>query len=169
MAELVEVRGLNRRGVRIGTKTVTNKSSSVIDLDDAVTRRDVSKHTTIGALAILGSVPVAVASGAVVSNGTTTTISTTAGSLLRNDGQVVTVAAVNNAALASAPDATNPRIDLVVVDNASGAVTNVAGTAAATPVIPVPAAGKTVLATVRVAANASTSAGVVITDVAPRL
>lgn len=169
MAELVKVRGLNRgRGVSVNNKLLTSTRSTVVDLDDPTTRRDVQRHTTLGALIVVGDAPVAVATGAVVSNGTTTTWSVSAGTLLRNDGQTVTVGALNNQAITAA-DATNPRIDLVVVDNASGVVAKQDGTAAATPAIPVPAAGKTVLATLRVAANAATPAGVVITDVAPRL
>jgi hypothetical protein len=169
MTELVRVRGLNRRGVRINTGRVTNQRTSVIDLDNGKTRSDLSHHSAIGQLIVVGDATTAVASGAVSTNGTTTTISTSAGTLLREDGTTVTIGAQANQALASAPDATNPRIDLVLVNNGSGAVTQQAGTAAATPVIPRPTGDVTVLATVRVSANATTPAGVVITDVAPRL
>lgn len=167
MAELVRVRGLSRSGIRIGGTTVRNTTTVVIDLDDANTRKAVAHHSAIGQLVVVGDASVAVLTGTVVTNGTTTTYSVSAGTLQRDDGQVVTVSAVNNQAI-TAPDATNPRLDLVSVSPV-GAIVYSAGTAAATPALPVPAVGNIVLAQLRVAANATTPAGVVITDVAPRL
>lgn len=167
MAELVRVRGLNRQGIRIGGQVVKNNATAIIDLDDGKTRQAVAHHTAIGQLIVVGDAPLAVLTGVLVTNGTTTTYSVSAGTLQREDGQVVTVGALANQAI-TAPDVTNPRIDLVSVSPV-GAIVYSAGTAAATPAIPVPAAGNVVLAQLRVAANASTPAGVVITDVAPRL
>lgn len=169
MTELVKVRGLSRRGVRVGNGMLRSTATRVLDLDNAVSRRDLSKHSAIGQFVVVGDVEAAVASGAVSTNGTTITVSTSAGTLLREDGSTVAIGAQTNQALAAVPDTTNPRIDIVVANNGTGAVTQVAGTAAASPVPARPANDTTVLAQVRVAANASTPAGVVITDVAPRL
>lgn len=167
MTELIRVRGLNRRGVRVGTGMLTSRATRVIDLDSGANRRDLSKHSAIGQFIVVGEEDLAVATGVVVSNGTTTTYSVSVGTLLRADGTTVAVTAVSNQAITAA-DVTNPRIDLVTVTPA-GAIVYLAGTAAATPVVPAPAAGNTVLARLAVAANAATPAGVVITDVAPRL
>lgn len=166
MAELVKIRGLGRKGVRIGNTTVTNKKSVVIDLDDAKTRRDVERHSAIGALVVVGEAPAAV-TGATVTAGTTTTVSSAAGTLVREDG-TVTFAAANNQAV-SAADGSNPRIDLVSRDLVSGAITITAGTAAASPVAPVTPAGKVAIATVLVPTSATASSEYTITDVAPRL
>ena len=168
--ELVSVRGLQRgRGIRLGTTSVNNTQTKVIDLDNAAHRRDLGHHSAIGQVVVIGPVPVAVASGVVASAGTTLSFSTTAGTLVRDDtGQTITVAAVNNSALTAA-DGTNPRIDLIVVNNNSGAVTKVDGTAAASPFPPAPTAGTTPIAQVRVNAGATTAAGSTYTDVAPRM
>lgn len=166
MAELVKIRGLDRKGIRIGGRTVRSDKSVVIDLDDSKTRRDVSRHSAIGALVVVGDVPAAVVSGVVVSNGTGLTVDVTSGSLTREDGQTVTVAAADDFALTAA-DGTNPRIDLVTVNNATGAIAKVDGTAAATPAVPRPSGDVTVLAQVRV--NAGATSPTSITDVAPRL
>lgn len=167
MAELVKVRGLTRQGIRLGGTTVRNTTSVVIDLDDLPTRKAVAHHSAIGQLVVVGDIALAVATGVVVTNGTTTTYSVSAGTLTREDGQTVTVGAVSNQAI-TAPDSTNPRLDIVSVTPA-GAIVYAAGTAAATPVLPAAVAGNHRLAVLAVAANATTPAGVVITDVAPRL
>ena len=148
---------------------VTSTANRVVDLDNVASRQALTHHSAIGQFVTVGDIPAAVASGVVSTNGTTITVTTSAGTLLREDGGTVTVAAANNQALASAPDGTNPRIDLVVVNNGTGAVSQVAGTAAATPLPARPTGDVTVIAQVRVAAAAATAAGIVITDVAPRL
>lgn len=170
MAELVKVRGLNRKGVRIGSRTITNGKTVVVDLDDAITRRDVSRHSTLGALVVVGDSPAAVttAAGLAVTAGTTTTVSSAAGTVLREDGASIAYTASNNQTVTAA-DATNPRIDLVSRPLAGGALTVTAGTAAASPVPPLTPANNIAVATVRVPANASASTQYTITDVAPRL
>jgi hypothetical protein len=166
MTELVRVRGLNRGNIRIGKVKISPTRSSVLDLDDAATRQGLSHHSAIGAVVVVGDAAAAIQSGAVVTAGTGLSVSTSAGVLVREDGTSVTVGASANLALTTA-NATNPRIDLVVVDNSSGAVSKVDGVAAATPIAPDPGAGKTVLAQVRV--NATAVAPSAITDYAPRL
>jgi hypothetical protein len=166
MAELIKVRSLTRRGIRIGNSLVGNTQTVIVDLDDPIVRRDLQHHSAIGALVVFGETLAAV-TGAQVTPGTTTTVSSAAGSLLRRDG-TVTFAAANNQAVTAA-DVTNPRIDLLSRNAVTGAVTITAGTAAATPVAPVAPVGQVAIATILVPANAASSAAYTITDVAPRL
>jgi hypothetical protein len=168
MAELVKVRGLNRnRGVRVKGLSLVAGTSKVVDLDDPVTRRDVSQHSALGAIVTMGEVPAAVVSGVVTTAGTGLTVSVSAGSLLLDiNGQTVAVGASANFALTAA-DATNPRLDLITVNNSTGAVAKVDGTAAATPAPGTAAVGTTAIAVVRVNANATAPTS--ITDVAPRM
>lgn len=167
MAQYVKVRGLERAGVRVGKKTVTNKKTSYFDLDNAVTRQSIARHSAIGKLVVFGSPSVVIATGVVASPGTTLSYSVTAGTLGREDGAVITVAAVSNVALTAA--AATPRIDLIHVDNDTGTVAKTDGTAAATPNPPSLPAGKTAVATVRVAVGATTAAGTTYTDAGQRL
>jgi hypothetical protein len=174
MAELVRVRGLARRGIRIGRTSggaamVANNKTRVIDLDDGVTRRELAHHAAIGQVAVVGDAPYAVQSGVVTTNGTTTTVTVSAGVLLLPTGGTRAVAGVTNQAITAA-DATNPRIDLVLVNLATGAITLQAGTAAASPQAPVSGTYNLYpIASIRVAANAAAPADVVITDLAYRL
>lgn len=168
MAQYVKVRGLERAGVRVGKKTVTNKKTSYFDLDNAVTRQSIARHSAIGKLVVFGSPTTVIASGAVASAGTTLSYSVTAGTLGREDGAVIAIAAVLNQALTAA-DVTNPRVDLIHVDNVTGVVAKTDGTAAATAIPPLLPAGKTQVATVRVAAGATAAVGTTYTDVGQRL
>lgn len=167
MAEFVKIRGLDRRGVRIGGLVATNAKTIVVDLDDARTRRDVSRHSAIGALFSVGETDVAIESGAVVTPGTTTTVSISAGVIGRDYGADIAIAAAANQAVTV--DATNPRWVLVSADKNSGATTVTLGTPAATPVLPATPTDDVVLAQVYVPAAAASSAAYTITDVAPRL
>lgn len=168
MTELVKIRGLSRKGVRIGSGRLVNSVTRVVDLDDAVTRRDLSHHSAIGQFITVGDTDVAVSSGVVASAGTTLSYSVSAGVLLLENGSTVTVGAVSNVALTAA-DVTNPRIDLIHVDKSSGAVAKTDGTAAASPKPPSAPSGKVAVAQVLVVAGATTLAGTTYTDVAPRL
>jgi hypothetical protein len=170
MTELIKVRGLTRSGggVRINKKKVTSTKTVAFDLDDTVTRRDLARHAAIGAIVVVGDLSTAIGSGVVTSAGTGYSYSVTAGTLKRENGADVTVAAVTNVAHTAA-DVTNPRIDVIHVDDADGTVAKTNGTAAATPNPPLTPAGKTAIAQVRVAAGATTAAGTTYTDVAPRL
>lgn len=168
MAELIKVRGLTRSGggVRVNKKMIKSTKTVVLDLDDAVTRRDLARHMAIGALVVVGDAATAIKSGLVVSAGTGLSYSVTAGTLLRESGNQLDVAAVTNSALTAA-DVTNPRIDLVHVNNESGAIAKTDGTPAATPFPPATPVGVTALAHVRV--NAGATAPTSITDVGLRL
>lgn len=166
MTELVKLRGLSRKGVRVGNGQLTNTVNRVVDLDDPTSRRDLQHHSAIGQFISVGDIPAAVATGAVTTSTGNAQVGVTAGTLKREDGQTVTISA--NAALATAADATNPRISLVTAANADGALAVTAGTAAATPTVPRPPADVTVLAQVRVLPSGGPGP-TVVTDVAPRL
>lgn len=169
MTELIRVRGLNRSSnVRVGKGKLSPTKTTVLDLDDGTTRRDLAHHSAIGQYVVVGGTDVAVVSGVVASAGTGLSFSVSAGSLLRNDGSTITVAGVSNSALTAA-DSSHPRVDLIVVDKASGAASKVDGTAAVAPVAPATPSGKLAIAEVLVATSATTSAGTTYTDVAPRL
>lgn len=176
MTELVKVRGLNRqRGIRVGGGSLTSAATRVVDLDDGASRRDLAHHSAIGQYVVVGDADAAVKTGVVVSNGTTTTYSVSAGTVVAqaNADQnrpeaTLTVNAVSNQAI-TAPDGSNPRIDLVHVDLTSGAIGYTAGTAGATPAKPATPANKLLLATLTVAAGATTPAGVVVADKALRM
>jgi hypothetical protein len=89
------------------------------------------------------------------------TVAVAAGVTRNADGTTATVAS-GNVTITTA-DATNPRIDLVVVSNA-GVKSVTAGTAAASPVFPAIPANSVVLAAVYVPANDTTIATNQITD-----
>lgn len=95
----------------------------------------------------------AIVEGCAITAGTGLSVSMAAGTRLAA-GRFAVVAALSNQALTTA-DATNPRIDTIVL-NASGTFTIRAGTPAALPVPVVYTAGDTVLAFVYVPATATT-------------
>lgn len=168
MTDLIKIRGLSRQRIRVGGAVLSNTTTRVVDLDSGTARRDLAHHSAIGQYIVVGDTPGAIATGVVASSGTTLSYSVTAGTLLVEGAGTITVNAVSNVALTAA-DATNPRIDLIQVDMQSGAISKKDGTAAATPFAPVVDDGKLPIATFRVAANATTSAGVTITDKGLRL
>lgn len=158
MAPFAVVRGLARRPIRIGGQRVTNKSDVTIDLGDATTRRDLAHHSAIGQVTVVSdrlpanTAITVIVSGGVVSETTGTTtrgLDVSAGSLKVAAGTTQAIAAQTVAF--GAADATNPRVDLVVVADATGVASVVAGTARATgPAAPAAGAGNTPLAEVYV-------------------
>ncbi len=174
MAEFIKVRGLTRQGngVRVNKKMVKNTTTRVFDLDDAVTRRDIARHATLGQLIVVGDTDYALAAtGAVVTPGTTTTISVSAGSLkVANPGGTtssVTIAAVANTAVAANASGVD-RTDIVQVHTGTGAATVKTGNAATLQTV-APDASNITIATVKVPSPLGSSASYTITDVSPRL
>jgi hypothetical protein len=135
-------------------------------------RRDLQRHSALGAIQVVGSLTasnasVVVVTGAVCSAGSGSNISVTAGELRdRSTGAYVAVPSSSNSPAVTNNASGNPRIDLAVADNASGAVTVVAGTAAAAPVAPATPAGKTPLFTFTVVTGGGVPSSFV--DVRPR-
>jgi hypothetical protein len=178
MATYLPVRSLNRsQQVRVGTTKLTPDTTSYVDITDGAVKRDLQRHSAIGAVVVVGGLTgsntdAVVNTGAVVDQGTSAAdliLGVSAGEIrVRSTGAVVAVAANNAVVTLTAADATNGRLDLVVADTTSGVVTAVAGTPAATPVLPSTPAGKVALARVTVAANATGIANAAITDIRPR-
>lgn len=174
MATYLPIRSISRsQSVRIGTQVVTPSTTTYVDISDGKTRRDLSHHTAIGAVIVVGPLSAnnsdaVVISGGAVTAGTGLSVNVSAGELeVRSSGVHVNGAAATNHAL-SAAHATLDRTDLVWWDTTSGAVghTNGANAAAGTSVAPTTPAGKVGLATVLVAATATVPG--TITDVRPR-
>lgn len=122
----------------VGTKT-SDQQSVVNEVDTNVIQAGVSGlDCVLSGCAVTGSgtTSVAVAKGAVLTNG------------------VMYAIAANGTFGTWTADATNPRIDLVVI-NSSGTLTRRAGTAAASPVMPALTANDVLLASVWIPANES--------------
>ena len=101
--------------------------------------------------------------GAVTAQGTPDqTVAVSAGEIITPVGKPYSFSAVS-ALAATAADATNPRIDIVYV-SATGVVTYLAGTAAASPSQPATPANGTLLAAITRAANDNTIATADIAD-----
>lgn len=178
MAVYLPIRGLNRSSnVRVGNQKLTVDTTTYVDISDGNVRKALAHHSTLGQYIVVGGLTANnsdfyVETGAVVDQGSSASdliVGVSAGDLVnRATGARVNVAATTTAATLAAADTTNGRIDLVVADGSTGAVTAVTGTPAATPVAPTTPAGKVPLATVTVAANATGVANAAITDVRPK-
>lgn len=162
MPAYIKVRAISRsQRIRIGNAVVPNTGSGVVvDLDNGKVRRDLQHHMAIGAVIPISTAVDAnglgtiITSGGVVDQGVSgadLALRVSAGTLRTVNG--ASVAIVAGTPSVSAADVTNPRIDNVVVTDATGVVTIVAGTAAAAPVAPAVAGGTTKLAEVAVPAN----------------
>ena len=167
MPTYVRVRGLARRKIRVRSAisaanaiSINNKTSVVVDLDDAKTRADLNHHISIGQLLTVGAVArgtgaTIVDSGVIGTAGQgSSSVSVTSGTLRTTANATVAVAATT--VTAGASPATGKRVDLVQVDTTSGAVTLKAGVAAAVgAVAPAPDAGNLAVAEVIVEAGAT--------------
>lgn len=173
MATYIKFRAISRsQRIRIGNQTIPNASSSVaVDIDNGRLRRDLQHHLAIGAVLPISTEKDAIAlgtgvtSGGIVDQGVSATdlaLRVSAGSLRQSNGTVVAIVAGTPSVTAA--DVTNPRIDNVVVTDATGVVTIVAGTAAAAPSPPAVAGGTTKLAEVSVPANATAIPDAFITN-----
>jgi hypothetical protein len=172
MAVYLPIRSVSRsQNVRIGQQKILPDTTYYVDISSGSTKRELNHYQAIGSVIAVGQLTATnsdavVVTGGVVSAGTGLSVNVTAGELrTRSTGLYVNGASATNSAI-GANASGNPRIDLVVWDNTSGAVSVVAGTAAASPVAPATPAGKTALATVAVANGASAPG--TITDVRPR-
>lgn len=112
-------------------------------------------------IAGINGVDCVLSGGAVTAQGTPDMTVAVAKAAVLSNGTLFAVAAGNGTITAA--DATNPRLDLVVI-NSSGAIAVRAGTAAASPKPPVRTANDVVLAVVYVPANDTTIGSTQITD-----
>lgn len=175
MADFVKVRGLTRsgNGVRINNRAMKSTTTRVLDMDDGATRKELARHSALGHLVVVGDTDFAVSrTGAVVTPGTTSTVSVSAGTLktANPSGGVApsqAIAAVANTAIA-ANALGAPRTDIVQVATATGVATVKTGVAATAAVV-APDAGNIAIATVTVPSPLGASTAYTITDVSPRL
>lgn len=178
MAPFLPVQSLNRsQNIRIGAgASAVNLKPGVtnfVDLGDGPSKRDLQRHSAIGAILVVGGITasnsnVVVKDGGVVTAGAGLTVNVSAGDLRdRTTGVETSGAAATNHALTAA-DGTQDRTDLVWWDNVTGAVGHTNGTlaSAGNSVAPATPAGKTPLAKVLVAATATVPG--TITDQRPR-
>lgn len=172
MALYLPVRAFNRsQAVRIGKQKILPTKTSYIDISDPVVRKELGYHSAIGAVFAVGPVSASnadavVVSGGVVSAGSGLSVNVSAGELRNRQTAIhVAGASATNTALTAAHASLN-RVDLIHWDATTGAVGKTDGTPAASASAPATPAGKVPLATVAVAATA-TSPGT-ITDVRPR-
>lgn len=161
MAPFLPIRALNRsQQVRIGGTKVKTDTTTYVDLGDGKSRRELGNHTALGAVIVVGTISntnadVVVVFGVNTDEGAANNdmvVRTYAGEIRNRATGTVIAVVLSDTTLATA-HATLDRIDLVVVDSTSGAVTKVDGTAAASPVAPATPAGKTAIASVSVPAN----------------
>lgn len=184
MSEYLPVRALNRsQNVRIGQGAhavkLTHDTTSFVDITDGNVKRDLQRHAAIGAYVVVGPLTASTADVVVVGQGdgvvtphsSGLSVDTTAGELLnRQTGVRVPIVAASATATPVPATSGQSKIYLIVVDNSTGVVSAVGGTAATTgtEVAPATPAGKTPLAQVDIV---HTDTGVdpsEITDVRPR-
>lgn len=175
MAEYLPVRAVNRSpSIRINKTRITSTATYYVDVSDAVQRKELAHHFSIGQLFPVGPLT-ATNSDAVVLSGMVTdqgasgadmVVTTTAGSFKnRQTGAVISTVSTDST-LATA-DATNPRIDIIQLKTADGTVSKVTGTAAASPVAKPAETGNIVLAEVSVPANDTAITTNQVTDKRP--
>lgn len=141
---MIGVRKLNRsQKFDIGGKTIAPATgaagtgagaSMLVNLDNPRVARDVARHTTLGALITGTTVPffqnddgVVTGGGTVATRATGLVCDVAGGTFTRASGATGTITA--GTVTVGTADVTNPRVDTVVVDTTSGAVSLIAGTA----------------------------------------
>lgn len=137
MSVLIGLRAFNRsQKSRIGGKQPTSNKTTWVNVDNARVQRDLARHSAIGAVHTVG-VPftqiddgVVDAGGAVTVRATGLVLDVSAVNYTRGDGTTKGSGAAGTATVGAA-DATNPRIDIIAVNSATGAFVVVAGTASA--------------------------------------
>lgn len=157
MAEYLPIRSFNRsQNVRIESQKITPTTTAYVDVSKATTRKELSYHSAIGAVYIVGGISatnaeVVFSSGVgATADGSTLKITTAAGTLRnRQTGAIIAVPAATTTI--ETADATNPRIDLIEVKISDGTVKGKKGTAAAEPVAPSTDAGYLAVALIAVA------------------
>lgn len=177
MPSYVRARGLARRGIRIRSTvsgptavTINNKTTVVLDLDDAATRADVAHHSAIGQLLTFGDPPRSTTSPVVeqgftgVAQAGSLNVPVTAGRL--RDAANATVTGVATVVTAGAAPGTGKRLDLIQVHTGTGVVTLKAGTSATAGAV-APAADATNIGVATVLVEAGQTQVTAVNDVRP--
>jgi hypothetical protein len=137
MSTLVPLRAFNRsQKFDIGAKSVSPSSTVYVNVDSPRVQRDLARHAAIGALLQVGpsffqADDGYVTGGGKVSSRATTLVLDVSPVAWVNAAKVAGVQSTAGTATLGAADATNPRIDVVVVDTTTGAFSVIAGTATA--------------------------------------
>lgn len=171
MPEYLPVRAFNRsQNVRIAKQKVTPTATVFVNLEDPTARKELSYHSSIGAIFAVGpvrtSIPTGVAGGlspSAVSPATEKKVSYTAGKVRDASGVLHSVAAGTTAVFGAA--ATNPRIDVVEVKTDGSEVKIKKGTEAESPTVPAVDAGFVAIAQVSLAKNFTEVKAENVTDV----
>jgi hypothetical protein len=136
MSTMVGFRGTGRSRTRVGGKALTSDKTTLVNLDNKRAFRDLVRHGSIASTSIQVVAPffqnddgVVEQGGAVTNRATGLVLDVSAVHFTRASGAKGTGAA--GTATVGAADATNPRVDTVVVDTTSGAFSVIAGTATA--------------------------------------
>jgi hypothetical protein len=135
MSTLVPLRAFNRsQKFDIGAKSVSPSSTVYVNVDSPRVQRDLARHAAIGALLQVGpsffqADDGYVTGGGKVSSRATTLVLDVSPVAWVNAAKVAGVQSTAGTATLGAADATNPRIDVVVVDTTTGAFSVIAGTA----------------------------------------
>lgn len=184
MSQLAPYRAFNRsQRVRISGKTLSPTVTSWINIDSSRSQRGLAAHSSIGAVRSVGA-PFYHGDDGVIERGalvttraTTLVVDVSAGSLVSAAGTRVAVPAATGTVTTA--DATNPRIDTIVLNTSTGAVVVVAGTATAGAHLSEPSktgfragaaaipASRIAIAHVLVPANATTLLQANVLDVRP--
>jgi hypothetical protein len=134
--------------------------------------KELASHISIGQLVVVG--PLTATNSAFAVTGLVTTADgsdltlTVSSGTVKNRTTGATIVSIGGTTTLSAASGSHPRIDLISVNDTTGAITHVTGTAAVSPVAPAAASGTTGIATVAVATSATSVSQANVTDVAPR-
>lgn len=137
MSTILGVRAFNRsQKFSIGDKAASPTQTALVNVDSKRVQRDIARHASIGAL-LQVQAPFFQNDDGVVTQGGKVTVQATglilnvsAINFTRGDGTTTGSGAAGTATVGAA-DATNPRIDTVVVDTTAGTYSVIAGTATA--------------------------------------
>lgn len=173
MALYLPIRALNRSSnIRIDNQKISATATSYINLSNAGVPKDFASHSSIGQVYVVGALTNTnsdiVVSGLVVTADGSDLVLTAASGTLKTRSTGATVISVGGTTTLATADGTHPRIDLVSVNNTTGAITHVTGTPAVSPVAPAALTGTTAVAKVAVATSATSVSQANVTDVAPR-
>lgn len=136
MSIITGFRSLHRSSrVRIGGKSLNPDTTVYLNIDSARVKRDFGRHTGIQSLVTLQSHfqnddGVVTLGGKVTNRATGLVLDVSAIQYVRGD-KVTKGSGAAGTATVGAADATNPRVDTVVVDSTAGTFSVIAGTATA--------------------------------------
>jgi hypothetical protein len=135
--------------------------------------KEVAYHSSIGQLLVVGpltstNAPVVVSSGLVATADGSDLVITVSSGVLKTRSTGVTTVSVGGSTTLAAASSSHPRIDTIAVNETTGAITNVEGTPAVSPVAPAALTGTLAIDHVLVGTSVTDVTQANVTDVAPR-